>query len=92
LMPGPSVTGSSMATVSPKYAPFRDLCGGPAFRMRWMALCSGPPMMSCMYSRRCTVGVNLVPKGGTNTTVLFSSEGAENQRAPSEDYTFFHFC
>jgi hypothetical protein len=42
-----------MATVSPKYAPFRDLCGGPAFRMRWMAVCSGPPMMSCMYSRRC---------------------------------------
>jgi hypothetical protein len=38
------------------------------------------------------VGVNLVSKGGTNTTVLFSSEGAKNQRAPSEDYTFFHYC
>jgi hypothetical protein len=39
-----------------------------------------------------TIGVNLVPKGGTNTTMLFSSEGAKNQRAPSEDYTFFHYC
>jgi hypothetical protein len=39
-----------------------------------------------------TVGVNLVPKGVTNTTVLFSSEGARNQRAPSEDDTFFHYC
>jgi hypothetical protein len=39
------------------------------------------------------VGVNLVPKGGAPiTTVLFSSEGAKNQRAPSEDYTFFHYC
>jgi hypothetical protein len=37
------------------------------------------------------VGVNLVPKGGTNTTVLSSSEGAKKQRAPSEDYTFFHY-
>jgi hypothetical protein len=42
--------------------------------------------------RKRPVGVNLVPKGGTNTTVLFSSEGAKNQRAPSEGYTFFHYC
>jgi hypothetical protein len=40
-----------------------------------------------------SVGVKLVPKGGAPiTTVLFSSEGAKNQRAPSKDYTFFHYC
>jgi hypothetical protein len=41
------------------------------------------------------VGVKLLvsigTEGVTNTTVLFSSEGAKNQRAPSEDYTFFHY-
>jgi hypothetical protein len=41
---------------------------------------------------KAAVGVNLVPKGVTNTTVIFSSEGARNQRAPSEDDTFFHYC
>jgi hypothetical protein len=30
--------------------------------------------------------------GVIDTTVLFSFEGAKNQRAPSEDYTFFHYC
>jgi hypothetical protein len=35
--------------------------------------------MSSSTRWRQTVGVNLVPKGGTNTTVLFSSKGARTK-------------
>jgi hypothetical protein len=43
------------------------------------------------------VGVNLVPKGGTNTTVLFSSEGARTKdplrrTTPSSNTTVISSC
>jgi hypothetical protein len=51
------------------------------------------PRRWCLGMAEDPVGENLVPKGGTNTTVFFSSKGANDQRAPSVDFTFFfHYC
>jgi hypothetical protein len=43
-----------MAAVSPKDRPGMVACGGPTPQTSWIAVCPGPRITSCMYTRRWT--------------------------------------